>query len=265
TAGRTGAAGARRAHGRAGPGAAPRPVGAVPPARPTGHLAAGVQPRDGGSRAVRPAAADAERSPARPRDPARAARPDRCVGRRGGVPDPCGCADDGGGRPMSPHLTLATAARVLRQIRNDPRTIGILVLLPCLLIGLIAWMFDGTPVLDQFGPLLVGLFPLIVMFLVTSVATFRERQSGTLERLMTTPVGRGDFVVGYALAFGLIAMVQALVLAAFAVWVCGMQVAGDLSVVVVVAVLDAILGASLGLAASAVARSEFQAVQMMPV
>jgi ABC-2 type transport system permease protein len=166
---------------------------------------------------------------------------------------------------MSPHLTLATAARVLRQIRNDPRTIGILVLLPCLLIGLIAWMFDGTPVLDQFGPLLVGLFPLIVMFLVTSVATLRERQSGTLERLMTTPVGRGDVVVGYALGFGVVAVLQALVLAAFAVWVCGMDVAGQLWVVLLVAVLDAILGTALGLAASAVARTEFQAVQMMPV
>jgi ABC-2 type transport system permease protein len=166
---------------------------------------------------------------------------------------------------MSPRLTVVTAARVLRQIRNDRRTIGILLLLPCLLIGLVAWMFDGTPVLNQFGPLLVGLFPLIVMFLVTSVATLRERQSGTLERLMATPVGKGDFVVGYALAFGLVAIVQALVLAAFAVWVCGMDVAGQLWVVILVAVLDALLGTALGHAASAVARTEFQAVQMMPV
>lgn len=165
---------------------------------------------------------------------------------------------------MHASMTLATSGRVLRQIRNDPRTIAILILLPCLLIGLLAWMFDGTPVLDQFGPLLVGLFPLIVMFLVTSVTTLRERQSGTLERLMTTPIGRADVVVGYALAFGLVAVVQALVLAGFAVAV-GMEVAGDLWVVVLVAVLDAVLGTALGLAASAVARTEFQAVQLMPV
>lgn len=166
---------------------------------------------------------------------------------------------------MSARLTLATTERVLRQIRNDPRTIGILLLLPCLLIGLVAWMFDGTPVLNQFGPLLVGLFPLIVMFLVTSVTTLRERQSGTLERLMTTPVGRGDVVLGYALAFGLVAVVQALVVTGFTVWVCGMEVAGALWVVVLVAVLDAVLGTALGLAASAIARTEFQAVQLMPV
>jgi len=168
-------------------------------------------------------------------------------------------------RALSPGLTLATAGRVLRQIRNDPRTIALLVVLPCVLLGLIAWMFDGTPVLDQFGPILVGLFPMIIMFLVTSVTTLRERQSGTLERLMTMPLGKGDFVGGYALAFALLATVQALVVVAFAVWVCGMDVAGPVGLVVLVAVLDAILGSCLGLAASALARSEFQAVQLMPV
>lgn len=166
---------------------------------------------------------------------------------------------------MSPRLTLATTRRVVRQVRHDPRTIAILVLLPCLLLWLIAWMFDGTPVLSRFGPLLVGLFPLIVMFLVTSVTTLRERQSGTLERLMTTPIGKGDVVLGYALAFGGLAVLQALALTGFAVVVLGMEVAGALWILGLVAVLDAILGAALGLAASAVARTEFQAVQMMPL
>ena len=165
---------------------------------------------------------------------------------------------------MRPSLTLATAGRVLAQLRHDPRTLALLVGLPCLLIGLLAWMFDGTPVLDRMGPLLVGLFPMIVMFLVTSVATLRERQSGTLERLMATPIGRGDVVVGYALAFGLVATVQAGVVTAFAVWVCGMDVAGSVATLMLIAVLVAVLGAALGLGASAAARTEFQAVQMMP-
>ncbi|HEY3438951.1 MAG TPA: ABC transporter permease [Actinotalea sp.] len=166
---------------------------------------------------------------------------------------------------MSLRLTGATAGRVLRQLRNDPRTIGILLVLPCVLIGLIAWMFEGTPVLNSFGPLLVGLFPLVVMFIVTSVATLRERQSGTLERLMTTPTGKADILLGYMVAFGVVAIVQALVLIGFSLWVAGMEVAGELWLVVVVAVLDAILGTALGLAASAIARTEFQAVQLMPV
>ena len=165
---------------------------------------------------------------------------------------------------MRPRLTFATTARVLQQLRHDPRTIALVLILPCLLLGLIAWMFHGTPTIDHFGPMLVGLFPLIVMFLVTSVATLRERTSGTLERLMTMPIGRGDFVVGYAIAFAVLALLQALVVTGFAIWVCGMDVRGPVWLMLVVAVLDAVLGCALGLAASAVARTEFQAVQMMP-
>ena len=166
---------------------------------------------------------------------------------------------------MSPRLTAATAARVLRQLRHDGRTIALVVLLPCVLLGLLAWMFHGTDVIDQFGPLLVGLFPLLVMFLVTSVATLRERTSGTLERLMTMPIGKGDVVIGYAAAFAVLATIQACVVTGFAVWVCGMDVKGPIGLVVLVAVLDAVLGCALGLGASALARTEFQAVQMMPL
>lgn len=163
---------------------------------------------------------------------------------------------------MSP---LPTTGRVLRQVGHDHRTLAILLVLPCVVLGLVGWMFSGTDVVDRFGPVLLGLFPVIVMFLVTSVATLRERQSGTLERLMAGPVRRGDVVVGYAIAFALVGAGQALVLTAFTVLVLGMDVAGDLGGVVLVAVLDAVLGTALGLAASAVARTEFQAVQMMPL
>ncbi|PVU82502.1 antibiotic ABC transporter permease [Cellulomonas sp. WB94] len=166
---------------------------------------------------------------------------------------------------MSARLTWATAGRVLSQVRHDPRTIAILLLLPCLLLWLISWMFEGTPVLDQFGPLLLGLFPLIVMFIVTSVATLRERTTGTLERLMASPIGKGDVIAGYAVAFALLAVVQAVVLTSFTVGVLGMNSRGSLGLIMLVAVLDAILGSTLGLAASALARTEFQAVQMMPV
>ncbi len=160
-------------------------------------------------------------------------------------------------------LTLATAGRVLNQLRHDHRTVALIMLAPCLIVGIVAWMFDGTPVLNQFGPVLVGFFPLFVMFLVTSVTTQRERSSGTLERLMTTPLRKGDLVAGYAIAFGVLAAVQAVVVVGFALLV-GMDVAGPLGLVVLVALLDAVLGCTLGLAASAAARTEFQAVQMMP-
>jgi ABC-2 type transport system permease protein len=165
---------------------------------------------------------------------------------------------------MSPRLTLATGNRVLRQIRHDPRTIGLLLVVPCVLIGLLAWIYNDTPVFDQIGAPLLGVFPFVVMFLVTSIATLRERQSGTLERLLTMPLGKGDLIAGYALAFGLLAIVQALLASGFAVWVLGLDVAGPVWLLVVVATVDALLGTALGLLVSAFARSEFQAVQFMP-
>jgi ABC-2 type transport system permease protein len=165
---------------------------------------------------------------------------------------------------MNARLTLATADRVLRQIRHDPRTIAMLIVVPCILIGLLAWIYDATPVFDQIGAPLLGVFPFVVMFLVTSVATLRERQSGTLERLLTMPLGKGDLIGGYALAFGLLAVVQALFASGFAVWVLDLDVAGPIWLLVVVATVDALLGTALGLLVSAFARSEFQAVQFMP-
>ncbi|MCU1472534.1 ABC transporter permease [Amnibacterium sp.] len=165
---------------------------------------------------------------------------------------------------MNPRLTLATAGRVLAQIRHDPRTIGLLVLVPSLLLGLMAWIFTDTAVFDVVGPALLALFPFITMFLVTSITMLQERRSGTLERLMALPLGRFDLILGYTLAFGALAVVQALVAVGFAVQVCGLDVAGDPWLLVVVALVDALLGTTLGLMASAFARSEFQVVQFLP-
>lgn len=165
---------------------------------------------------------------------------------------------------MTPSRTLATAGRVLLQIRNDPRTIGLLLVVPSLLIGLVAWIFDETTVFDRIGPAMLALFPFIVMFLVTSIATLRERRSGTLERLLSMPLGRGDFILGYTLAFGLLAVLQTAIAVGFATLVCGLDIAGSVWMLFVVAIADALLGTSLGLLASAFARTEFQVVQFMP-
>lgn len=165
---------------------------------------------------------------------------------------------------MNPRLTMATAARVLEQIRHDPRTLGLLLVVPSLLIGLMAWIFNDHALFERVGPDLLGLFPFIMMFLITSITTLRERRSGTLERLMTMPLGRFDFVGGYAIAFGLLAVAQSLVAVGFAVWVCGLDVTGSVWLLVLVAVANALLGTTLGLFASAFASSEFQVVQFMP-
>ncbi|GAA2859765.1 ABC transporter permease [Microbacterium arabinogalactanolyticum] len=162
--------------------------------------------------------------------------------------------------------TFATAGRVLQQLRHDPRSIALMLVAPSLLVGLFAWLFaDQDGVFDRFGGAILALFPFIVMFLITSITTLRERRSGTLERLMTTPLGKADFILGYALAFGLMAILQAVITVAFAVYACGLTVDGPLWQLGAVAVLDAVLGTALGLLASAFAQTEFQAVQFMPV
>jgi ABC-2 type transport system permease protein len=166
---------------------------------------------------------------------------------------------------MSPRITLAVAVRVLRQLRHDHRTVAMLLVVPCVLLTLLWWMFDGNDlVFNRFGPPLLALFPFIVMFLVTSVTTLRERSSGTLERLLSMPMGKGDLLIGYAIAFGLVALAQAAVAVGLTVWVLGLEVTGPVWMLTVVAVLDAVLGTTLGLFVSAFAETEFQAVQFMP-
>jgi ABC-2 type transport system permease protein len=167
---------------------------------------------------------------------------------------------------MNPRITLAVASRVLRQLRRDHRTLAMLLVLPCLLITLLWWMFKDSPgqTFDRLGPGLLALFPFIIMFLVTSVTTLRERSSGTLERLLAMPMGRLDFLVGYALAFGLVAAVQSALAVGLSVGLLDLDVQGPVWLLTTVAVTDAVLGTALGLFVSAFAQTEFQAVQFMP-
>lgn len=166
---------------------------------------------------------------------------------------------------MSPRVTLAIAARVLTQLRRDHRTVAMLLLLPCILEVLLWWIFESRPmVFDRIGPALLAIFPFFVMFLVTSITTLRERSSGTLERLFTLPMGRLDFLAGYALAFGAVAAVQATIAAGVAVTMLDLDIRGAAALLVVVGVADAVLGTALGLFVSAFARTEFQAVQFLP-
>ena len=166
---------------------------------------------------------------------------------------------------MSPTRTAATTRRVVHQLRRDPRTVAMLLVVPLVLLWLLELVFDAQPAtFDRIGPALLALFPFVVMFLVTSVTTLRERTSGTLERLLSMPLGRLDLLVGYLAAFGLVAIVQAALASALMLGFLGLDVAGPAWLLVLVAVVDAILGCALGLFVSAFARTEFQAVQFMP-
>jgi ABC-2 type transport system permease protein len=165
---------------------------------------------------------------------------------------------------MSLTITLATTRRILAQLRHDRRTLGMLIGVPSLLMVLLRYVLNQPGVFDRFGPILLGVFPFIVMFIVTSVGTLRERTSGTLERLMTTPLGKLDLLLGYALAFGITALVQAAVVGTIALTWLGLNLQGPTWTLFLVTLLDAWLGMALGLFASAFARTEFQAVQFMP-
>jgi ABC-2 type transport system permease protein len=165
---------------------------------------------------------------------------------------------------MNPTLTLATMRRVLLQLRHDPRTVALLVAMPSLLMVLLRYVFDSKHTFSSIAPALLGIFPFLLMFLVTSITTLRERSSGTLERLMTTPLGKLDLLVGYALAFSLVAILS--VVAAIGVSVAlGLHLVGSFWWLLLVTGLDALLGIATGLFASAFARTEFQAIQLMPV
>jgi ABC-2 type transport system permease protein len=166
---------------------------------------------------------------------------------------------------VSARVTSATALRVLSQVRRDPRTIVLLLAVPPLLLTLLKYAFEHqTRTFQTIGGPLVGLFPFITMFLVTSITMLRERTTGTLERLMTMPLAKLDLLLGYGIAFAVVATIQALLTSAIAFGPLGLNVAGSTALVMALAVGNAILGMALGLFISAFARSEFQAVQFMP-
>ncbi len=166
---------------------------------------------------------------------------------------------------MSPRITFVTALRILTQLRHDPRTVALLVCIPTVLLVLIRFLFDARPdMFDRVGLILLGVLPFTMSFLLTSIAMLRERSSGTLERLLTTPLSRLDLLFGYAVAFAVTASLQSIIGVIVAYGFLGLETQGTPLLVGAIAVANAILGMSLGLFVSTFAYSEFQAVQFMP-
>ena len=167
---------------------------------------------------------------------------------------------------MSVGITLATSGRIVRQLRHDRRTVALLIVVPAVLLAVLYFMYEDAPkVFDRIALTMLGIFPFVIMFLVTSIAMLRERTSGTLERLLTTPLGKVDLLFGYGIAFSVAAAVQGAVATGVAYWLLGLDTAGSAGLVLLIAVVDAVLGVALGLLCSAFARTEFQAVQFLPV
>ncbi len=166
---------------------------------------------------------------------------------------------------MTIRATGATALRVLQQLRRDPRTVALIIVVPCVLVFLVDQLFVDRPqVFQEVGVPLLGLFPLISMFLVTSITMLRERTGGTLERLLTLPLAKLDILLGYGIAFAALAAVQATIVSGVGFGLLDLTVVNSTALVILLAVANAVLGMALGLFLSAFARTEFQAVQFMP-
>jgi ABC-2 type transport system permease protein len=167
---------------------------------------------------------------------------------------------------MSVAITMSTSGRIVRQLRHDRRTVALLIAVPSVLLALLYFMYeDSAATFDRIALIMLGIFPFVIMFLVTSIAMLRERTTGTLERLLTTPLGKVDLLFGYGIAFSAAAAVQGLVATGVAYWLLGLETVGSPALVLLIAVVDAVLGVALGLLCSAFARTEFQAVQFLPV
>ncbi|HYJ70583.1 MAG TPA: ABC transporter permease [Nocardioidaceae bacterium] len=167
---------------------------------------------------------------------------------------------------MPGRILASTTKRILTQLRHDRRTIALMLVVPVVLMAIVYYMYeDDALAFDRIGLIMLGVFPFIIMFLVTSIAMLRERTTGTLERLFTTPVRRIDLLFGYGIAFGLAATAQAAIASIVAYWILGLDTLGSSALVILIAVGNAVLGVGLGLLCSAFARTEFQAVQFMPL
>ncbi len=173
---------------------------------------------------------------------------------------------------MNPTAYAANTVRILKQLRGDHRTVAMLLVVPSVLLILLYFIYADTPTMpgqpslfDRVATSMLGILPFIVMFLVTAITMQRERTSGTLERLMTTPMAKLDLLAGYATAFSATACAQAVIACAVSFGLLGLTTQGSVGLVILIAIVDAVLGVALGLLASAFARTEFQAVQFIPL
>ncbi|HUW77905.1 MAG TPA: ABC transporter permease [Candidatus Nanopelagicaceae bacterium] len=166
---------------------------------------------------------------------------------------------------MSLRRLFGNSKRVLIQLKHDPRSMALIILAPCFLMTILKWVYSSQPQTFQLvAGSMLGIFPMLVMFLITSVATLRERISGTLERLLISPLSKVEFILGYAIAFGFAAFIQSVIVSTYACGPLGLHVSSSRLSLIWVAILDALLGVCIGLLTSSFAQTEFQALQFMP-
>ena len=167
---------------------------------------------------------------------------------------------------MSRDRTSAIAERLVRQIVKDRRSIGLIIVAPVIVMSLVGFsLTEQRATLDRLAPALMAVFVLFFTFILTGVSFLRERAQGTLERLMTTTVGRADILLGYLLGFMAFATVQTIVILLFTIFVLRIDYQGNIFEIGAVLMLVVIVAVSLGIFISTFARNEFQVVQFIPI
>ena len=116
---------------------------------------------------------------------------------------------------------------------------------------------------DAFGYILLAYISFFFVFLLAGIALIRERSQGTLERFILSPIKRGEIVAGYTIAYGILAMIQSIIVVLFAVTVLGMNLGDNVLPAILIMVMMSLAAVSIGLLVSAVAANEFQMVQML--
>ncbi len=163
----------------------------------------------------------------------------------------------------------AVARRVLVGLRGDRRTLLLVFVAPVFIIWLFGEVFDVADPsrfnVEASGPILLGFFVFFLTYILTAISFLRERQSGTLERLLATPVSRSGLVSGYLLGFGVLASVQALVLLGAGLVFLDVAFEHGVGLFFALELLGALSALGLGILVSLFARNEFQVLQFMPV
>lgn len=167
---------------------------------------------------------------------------------------------------MTFNRTFGIAERVIRQMLRDRRSLVLIFIAPIIVMSLVGFTFvDQREVLNRIAPALIAAFALFFTFILTGVSFLRERAQGTLERLMTTPVTRGDILVGYLIGFFLFAMIQSVLILVFTITALQVDYEGGLWQAFVLLLLLTVVSVNLGIFISTFARNEFQVVQFIPI
>jgi len=167
---------------------------------------------------------------------------------------------------MSAARTLAIAGRVVIQITRDHRTLALMLVGPVVVMTLVGLSFSQKKeVLNFVAPALVGTLVMFFVFIVTGVSFLRERTQGTMERLLATPVGRGDVLLGYLAGLLLFAAAQSLMVVLFLVLVLDISYQGSLGHIFFLVLVLATTSVNTGIFFSTFAHNEFQVMQFIPL